>query len=127
MEFARDDDRRRSLDLYILAVDRGEPSEFAGLCRVRVSLVEPGAPILYDPIAFCVGRRVASAYDARSLRRVSGAVPADQKSELSIRKVADFVEALQIVRSALILLLVADELDGAELDAAMLPAVCDPP
>lgn len=125
--FARDNDGRRSRDLGILPFERSEPAEFTGLCRVRVRLIEPRRPVLDDPIALGVGGRVAGADDSCSLGWVSGSVPADQEPELTFGKVADFIEALQVMRATLVLLLVAYELNGAELNSAVLPAVSEPP
>src|SRR5687767_8320396 len=109
--------RARPVDFFVLTVDGREPPKLARLGRVRVRRVKPRRPVSNDPHTLCGGRRVASCHHSTAAP-LSIAVPANDVSVLAFRELGDFIEALQPMWSALVLLLVRLVRNAPEFDLA---------
>jgi len=69
-------------------------------------------------LAFCCRRRVACGDHAAALCRVRRSVPANDVAVLALGELGDLIEALQVVRDALIVLFICLILAVAEVDNA---------
>jgi hypothetical protein len=92
-----DEVRSRTVNLTVLSGYRCEPSQLAGLCRIRMRPVEPRPPIFHHP---------QTLGHSAPLLRVCRAVPADNETILRFEKISSFIEHDQVMGIALESLLV---------------------